>query len=233
MINSSNKGSTTLRNGPDVAANADFTFYVCADQTTCAANQLGGTSFAAPMWAGYLALVNQQAAVNGGAPVGFINPTIYAQNVTARYATDFHDTSSGVSGSYSAVAGYDLVTGWGSPNGSGLIGALTTVSTAASGFNVMAATAAESLALGKSSSVVLTTSVFGGFSSAVALSAVGEPAGVRVSFSPSSIEAPGGGTSKMTVAVGRHVVPDTYPITITAMGGGVAHTVTFDLTVRR
>ena len=57
--------STTLRNGPDVSANANFTFYVCADQTTCTANDYGGTSFAAPMWAGYLALANQQAAGNG------------------------------------------------------------------------------------------------------------------------------------------------------------------------
>jgi hypothetical protein len=61
VINSSNKGSTTLRNGPDVSANANFTFYTCADQTTCLANEYGGTSFAAPMWAGYIALANQQA----------------------------------------------------------------------------------------------------------------------------------------------------------------------------
>ena len=60
VINSSNKGSTTFRNGPDVSANANFTFYVCADQTTCTANEYGGTSFAAPMWAGFIALVNQQ-----------------------------------------------------------------------------------------------------------------------------------------------------------------------------
>src|SRR5437016_3639656 len=51
--------SQTLRNGPDVSANANFTFYVCADQTTCTANNYGGTSFAAPMWARYLALLHQ------------------------------------------------------------------------------------------------------------------------------------------------------------------------------
>ena len=60
VINSSNKGSTMYRNGPDVSANANFTFYVCADQTTCTANEYGGTSFAAPMWAGYLALVIEE-----------------------------------------------------------------------------------------------------------------------------------------------------------------------------
>jgi len=77
VINSSNRGSTTYRNGPDVSANANFTFYVCADQTTCTANSYGGTSFAAPMWAGLIALVNQQRAANSLGAGGFINPTIY------------------------------------------------------------------------------------------------------------------------------------------------------------
>jgi len=124
VINSSNKGSTTYRNGPDVAANANFTFYTCADQTTCLANEYGGTSFAAPMWAGYIALVNQQLVANGQSTIGFINPTIYADNLTSSYGTYFHDITSGKSGSYSAVTGYDLVTGWGSPNGMGLINLL-------------------------------------------------------------------------------------------------------------
>lgn len=124
VINSSNKGSTTLRNGPDVSANANFTFYVCADQTTCTANEYGGTSFAAPMWAGYVALANQQLKANGFSTLGFINPFLYSFGVGSSYGTDFHDITSGKSGSFSAVTGYDLVTGWGSPNGQGLINAL-------------------------------------------------------------------------------------------------------------
>jgi len=115
VITTANKGSTTLRNGPDVAANANFTFYTCDNQTTCLANQYGGTSFAAPMWAGLVALANQQAASQGKAAVGFFNPKIYAQNVTSSYATGFHDITSGTSGSYSAGTAFDLVTGWGSP----------------------------------------------------------------------------------------------------------------------
>ncbi|WP_080410258.1 S53 family peptidase [Burkholderia ubonensis] len=120
VINSGNHGSTTYRNGPDVSANADFTFYVCANQTDCTANEFGGTSFAAPMWAGFIALANQQAAASRKAPVGYFNPLIYAQNqvngaLTPAYTAGFHDVASGTSGSYSAVKGYDLVTGWGSP----------------------------------------------------------------------------------------------------------------------
>ncbi len=121
-INSSNKGSTTYRNGPDVSANANFTFYVCADQTTCTANEYGGTSFAAPMWAGYIALVNQQRGSKG--PIGYLNPIIYPIALGSGYSANFHDIKSGTSGSYSAVTGYDLVTGWGSPNGTTLVNTL-------------------------------------------------------------------------------------------------------------
>ncbi len=126
VINSTNKGSTTYRNGPDVSANANFTFYTCSDQKACLANEYGGTSFAAPMWAAYMALVNQQLVADGYKSLGFINPYLYAFGVSSSYGTDFHDITSGKSGSYSAVTGYDLVTGWGSPNGQGLINALVT-----------------------------------------------------------------------------------------------------------
>ena len=115
--------SQSYRNGPDVSANANYTFYVCADQTTCTANSYGGTSFAAPMWVGYMALINQQSVTNGNGLLGFINPSLYSIGAGSSYATDFHDISSGSNG-YSATTGYDLATGWGSPNGSGLINAL-------------------------------------------------------------------------------------------------------------
>jgi subtilase family serine protease len=230
VINSSNKGSTTLRNGPDVSANANFTFYVCADQTTCTANDYGGTSFATPMWAGYLALVNQQLAENGQSTIGFINPTIYAQNITSAYDTDFHDITSGTSGSYSAVTGYDLVTGWGSPNGTGLINALAPTSTSPA-FTLSASPTSVSVVQGSSGTSTITTAVSGGFDSAVALSASGEPTGVTVSFSPTSIAAPGSGTSTMTMAVASTTAAGTYTITVTGSGDSITHTATVSLTV--
>jgi subtilase family serine protease len=123
VITSKNEGSTTYRNIPDVSANSNFTFYVCADQDGCTANEYGGTSFAAPMWAGYLALANQQAAANGNAAPGFIDPAIYPLGLGAGYDTDFHDITVGNEG-FPAETGYDLATGWGSPNTNGLINAL-------------------------------------------------------------------------------------------------------------
>jgi len=123
VITKANEGSTKYRNGPDVSANSNFTFYVCADQTTCTENEYGGTSFAAPMFAGYLALTNQQAVAHGDKPPGFINPTIYPLGLGSGYHTDFHDITVGTNG-FPATKGYDLATGWGSPNTDGLINAL-------------------------------------------------------------------------------------------------------------
>jgi subtilase family serine protease len=230
VINSTNRGSTTLRNGPDVSANANFTFYVCADQTTCTANEFGGTSFAAPMWAGYVALVNQQLASQGDSTIGFINPTIYAQNVTSSYATDFHDITSGTSGSFSAVTGYDLVTGWGSPNGTGLINALAPGTTSPN-FTISASPASVSVVQGGNGTSTITTAVSGGFNSAVALSATGQPTGVTVSFSPTSIAAPGSGSSTMTIAVAATTAAGTYTITVGGTGGSTSHTTSVSLTV--
>jgi subtilase family serine protease len=231
VINSSNKGSTKYRNGPDVSANANFTFYVCADQTTCTANEYGGTSFAAPMWAGYIALVNQQLAENSEPTIGFIDPTIYQQNVTSSYGTDFHDITSGTSGSYSAVTGYDLVTGWGSPN-AGLIAALAGTGTSPTpAFSISASPTSVSVVRGNNGTSTITTAVSGGFDSAIALSATGQPSGVTVSFSPASIAAPGSGNSTMTMAVASSTTTGTYTITVTGTGGGITHTASVSLTV--
>ncbi len=231
VITSGNKGSTTLRNGPDVSANANFSFYTCADQTTCMANEFGGTSFAAPMWAGYIALLNQQLAENGESPIGFINPTIYTENTSGSYATDFHDITSGTSGSYSATTGYDLVTGWGSPNGANLINTLAGGSTAQPAFTISASPASVSVVVGNSGSSTITTAVSGGFDSAVALSATGMPTGVTASFSSSTIAAPGSGSSTLTLAVASTTATGTYTITVTGTGGGLTHSSTVSLTV--
>jgi subtilase family serine protease len=230
VINSTNRGSTTLRNGPDVSANANFTFYVCADQTTCTANEFGGTSFATPMWAGYIALVNEQLAANGEPTIGFINPTIYSQSVTSSYGTEFHDITSVTSGSFSAVAGYDLVTGWGSPNGTGLINALAPTSSSPN-FTISTSPGSVSVVQGGNGTSTITTAVSGGFNSAIALSASGQPAGVTVSFSPTSIAAPGSGSSTMTIAVASTTAIGTYTITVAGTGGSTTQTATVSLTV--
>jgi kumamolisin len=219
--------SKTYRNGPDVSANANFTFYVCANQTTCTANEYGGTSFAAPMWAGYLALVNQQAVANGNHTVGFINPSLYTIGLGSNYDTDFHDITSGSNG-YSATVGYDLATGWGSPNGSGLISALAG-SSSGSGFSLSASPTSVTVAQGNQGTSTITSTVTGGFDSSISLSASGQPTGVTVTFNPTSIT--GAGTSTMTISVASSTVAGTYPITVTGTSGSTQETTTVSLTV--
>ena len=229
VITPANRGSATYRNGPDVSANANFTFYVCANQSGCTANEYGGTSFSAPMWAGYMALVNQQAANNGNATLGFINPAIYSFGAGSAYSSYFHDITSGVSGSYAAVTGYDLVTGWGSPNGA-LISALAGMKSPPN-FNISASPASVSVALGTSGASTITTTVSGSFNSVLNLSAAGQPPGVNVSFNPASIGAPGAGASTMKIAVASTVAPGSYTITVTGTDSGVTHTASVSLTV--
>lgn len=123
-------GSITMRNFPDVALTADDVF-VIADGG--AEYYEGGTSCAAPLWAGFTALANQQAANNGHAAVGFLNPTLYSIASGPNYANCFHDIItgnnewSGNPNSFVATNNYDLCTGLGTPNGTNLINALTTV----------------------------------------------------------------------------------------------------------
>jgi subtilase family serine protease len=220
--------SKSYRNGPDVSANANFTFYVCADQTTCTANDYGGTSFAAPMWAGYLALVNQQSVANGNKTLGFINPSLYTIGEGSSYDSDFHDITSGSNGD-SATTGYDLATGWGSPNGSGLISALAGSSSTQPGYTLSASPGAVSILQGSAGSSTITSSVTGGFNSAIALSASGQPSGVTVTFSPTSIT--GAGSSSMSITVASTVAAGTYPITVTGTSGSTVETTTVSLTV--
>ena len=77
----------------------------------------------------------------------------------------------------------------------------------------------------------MTTKVSDGFDSAITLSASGVPTGVTDSFSPNPIKAPGSGTSDFTLTVSRTAPTGTYPITITAVGGGITHTTALTFSV--
>jgi subtilase family serine protease len=219
--------SKTDRDVPDVSANANFSFYVCADQTTCTANLYGGTSFAAPMWAGYIALTNQQAAANSDPAPGFINSTIYPLNL-GNGDVDFHDIISGSNG-FTCVAGYNMCGGWGSPNGDALINALAPVPSGS--FTIAAAPDKIKIAQGATGLSKITTTISGGFDSAVALSATGQPTGVTVAFKPSSIAAPGSGSAKMQIKVASTAKTGISTITVTGTGGGVTQTTTVEIDV--
>ncbi|HEY5346033.1 MAG TPA: protease pro-enzyme activation domain-containing protein [Verrucomicrobiae bacterium] len=123
----SNGGSVTARNIPDVALTAEYCYVKYGNGS---GGSFGGTSCAAPLWAGFMALVNQQAVTNGQLSAGFINPAIYEIANESDYNAVFHDTTVGnntnttSTNAFFAVPNYDLCTGLGSPNGTNFINAL-------------------------------------------------------------------------------------------------------------
>jgi len=122
---SNNGGSTTKRNIPDVALTATNCYVYADGQGWYGLSGWVGTSFAAPLWAGFTALANEQAATDGEQPVGFINPAIYSLGVNSQLSSDFHDITTGNNNGFNAVTGYDLCTGWGTPKGQSTINDLT------------------------------------------------------------------------------------------------------------
>ncbi len=109
-------GSKTGRGVPDVAGDADpqTGYQVRVDGQN---EVIGGTSAVAPLWAGLIALCNQQL----GKPVGFLNALLYT-DATARAA--LRDITNGNNVGYKAATGWDACTGLGTPNGTALLAAL-------------------------------------------------------------------------------------------------------------
>ncbi|HEV1286372.1 MAG TPA: S53 family peptidase [Bryobacteraceae bacterium] len=111
-----NGASSSNRNVPDVSAMAnDINIFFKGASTN-----VNGTSEATPLWAGFMALVNELAASTGAPSIGYANPAFYATTVTGDYNANFHDVVTGCNpdktgNSYCGGTGYDLVTGLGSP----------------------------------------------------------------------------------------------------------------------
>jgi hypothetical protein len=108
---------------------------------------------------------------------------------------------------------------------------LTVSSTATPDFAVSASPTSVSVAAGSSGTSTISTTVSGGFNSAISLSASGLPTGVTASFSPASIAAPGSGSSTLTFTAASTAVAGTSTITINATGGAVSHSTTISLTI--
>lgn len=223
-----NQGSSIYRNYPDVSMPADYIFTVYKHGQVVGGT--GGTSAASPLWAGFMALVNQQAASLGKPAVGFPNPAIYAigKGGGTLYAKCFHDITSGNSGRFSGTTGYDLSTGWGTPTGSNTIAAL--VGTGTNDFMFFPSKDAINILRGTtttSASTTLTVTRMNGFSGSVTFSIAGLPGGVSASFNPVTTAT----TSLLTLSVSNTATAGAYSLTITGTSGGITHSETLTLNI--
>jgi uncharacterized membrane protein len=234
LANSANGGSNTLRNVPDVSMEGDFDNYVC-NLGRCSTTG-AGTSFAAPRWAGFMALINQQAIEAGNAPLGglgFINAALSQIGQGSNYTTDFHDIQSGNNDTanqtvwFSAVSGYDLVTGWGSPTGQSLIDDLA--GKAVPGFWISSSLGTVSVLQGSSATATISVTNAGGFSDSVNLAVTSTlPSGVTASFNPTSTT----GSSVLTLTASNSAAQGSYPVTITGTSGTMTESTTINVVVR-
>jgi kumamolisin len=111
-------GQTDAGNGrqvPDVSADSDPTtgnFIIEKGKKAVG----GGTSLAAPIWAGFTAIMDQYLKANHDPAVGLFNPTLYHLATSSVPYPPFHDITVGGNDFYAATPGYDMATGLGSPN---------------------------------------------------------------------------------------------------------------------
>ncbi len=131
--------SPIRREVPDVSLNADpntgYSIFIGSTNATgvagttadtaSVAEVVGGTSAAAPLWAAYTALINEQRTLNGLGSIGFLNPLLYPISGGSNYAADFHDIVTGSNLFYQAGPGYDDASGLGSFQGAPLLAALS------------------------------------------------------------------------------------------------------------
>jgi pseudomonalisin len=182
---------------------------------------VGGTSAAAPSFAGVMALVVENtAARQGNANVVFYS---LASKQRAGGASVFHAITIGnnsVPGQagFNATAGYDQATGLGSIDGSVLVDHWAGATTPPS---FHAAVSASSLSVngGSNKSVTLNVTVSGGLNAAVAFSITGLPSGVSGAFTPSKLSAPGSGSSILKLAATTTAKAGTYSATVSATSG--------------
>ena len=182
-----------------------------------------------------MALVNQQAVEAGTAPkggVGFLNPALYTLAEGSTYSKAFHDITSGNNDTakqpvwFSAVTGYDLVTGWGSANGQDLIDDLA--GQQVPGFWILGTPAVVSVNQGASSSTTINVTDAGGFNGNVTLAvSTPLPSGVTASWGTN----PTSGSSVLTLTASSSAPTATTTLTITGTSGNLTATTTITVGV--
>jgi hypothetical protein len=178
-----------------------------------------------------MALVVQKT----GAAQGNANPIFYTmgQNQAAGGTAVYHDTLTGdnsvpgVTG-FTAGAGYDQATGWGSVDAANLVNFWNNNATA--NFTISATPASQTAESGTSTSYTVTIAPVNGYTGTVSFSVSGLPAGATATFTPTSVTT--SGSSTLAIATTAGTTPSgSYSLTITGTDGVLTHTATVTLVV--
>ena len=190
---------------------------------------VGGTSAAAPSFAGVMALVNQKTGTHQGNANLFLYPL--ATNQANGGAAVFHDVTTGsntvpgVTG-FKAATGYDLATGLGSVDATQLVNHWTDTSKpVAPSITLTATSTTLSVKAGANSQCTITSAASSSLKAAVTLTTSGLPAGLTATLGANTIAFPGSGSVALTVAAASTTKGGTYTFSVNAQGGGQTATI--------
>jgi uncharacterized membrane protein len=228
-VNANGGGSahtTTIALTITAAATPDFTVSASPSSLSVAQGSSGSSTISTTVSGGF----NSAIALSvSGLPAGVtasFNPSSIAAPGSGSSTLTFSASSTATTGTANVTVNAN---GGGSAHAATI--ALTITATATPNFTVSASPASLSFAQGASGSSTISTVVSGGFNSAISLSASGLPAGVTASFNPSSIAAPGSGSSTLTFSASSTATTGTANVTVNANGGGITQTTMITLTI--
>lgn len=217
------------RGVPDVSYDADpNTGVLVYDAINGGWYAVGGTSAGAPQWAATIALANQgrSSGVSGNSDIYNVAGT--APSINAANLFDITSGSNGADPDDISVAGYDLVTGLGSPVASGVVPALVALAPQTPDFSLSVTPNSRTVSPNGSATYTVTINPVAGFNETVNLTVSGAPTDGQAAFSPAQVT--GSGISTLTVQAGSTTGTFTLNITGTSTSGKV-HTLSASFTV--
>jgi hypothetical protein len=192
---------------------------------------VGGTSASSPTFASIMGLVVQKNGAQGNA-----NPVFYSMannQFNGAGISVYHDVTTGnnsvpgVTG-FNAQTGYDLSTGWGSPDVTKLVNVWNN-NAGQPDFTVSAAPTSRIVAQNSSTTFTVTVNAVNNYTGTISFSVTGLPAGATASFAPTSVV--NAGTSVLTITTAATTAQGSYPLSIIGNDGTVGHSAQVTLVV--
>lgn len=222
-------GTCTKRAAPDVSMDGGTSVQVYISKQ---GGWYGvyGTSLAVQLWGGVIALANGARATPLNGTLADLYTDAAGAPASPLYTGNYRDITSGSAGSFTAGAGWDFITGLGSPRVSTLVPSYLETQGTTADFSVSISGSPQTIAPGGSASksYTLTATDLNGFSGTVSWSFPnGLPSGVTATPNPPAA----GNSSSFTLTANSSAIPGTYAIEILGMSGSLSHPVDASVTI--